>query len=67
MRTHIADPATFENANLRLQSSAKCAANKGIANMRAGRKSNHRQIADKLNRLFGRSKKHHVKNQGLSL
>ena len=56
--THIADPAAAENANLRLQSSAKSAANMGIANMRAGRKIDHRQIAIQLYRLVGRSKKH---------
>ena len=38
--THIADPAAAENANLRFQSSAKSAANMGIANMRAGRSMN---------------------------
>ena len=65
--THIADPAAAENANLRLQSSAKSAANMGIANMRAGRKINRRQIVVQLHRLVGRSKKHWLINQALSL
>ena len=60
VRTHIANPAACESAEVRLQSSAKCAANMGIANMRAGRKINHRQIAIQLYRLVGRSKKHQV-------
>jgi hypothetical protein len=41
--THIADPAASRSAEVRLQSSPKCAANIGIANMRAGRKINRRQ------------------------
>jgi hypothetical protein len=38
----------------------KCAHNMGIANMRAGRKINHRRIAIRRHRLVGRSKKHQV-------
>ena len=43
VRTHIADPAAFGSSYDRLQSSAKCAANMSIANMRAGRRINHRR------------------------
>ena len=42
----------------------KCAHNTGIANMRAGRKINRRQIAIQVHRLFGRSKKRHVNQSG---
>jgi len=55
--THIAEPAAFRSAEVRLQSSPKCAANIGIANMRAGRKINRRQLYIQLHRLVGRSKK----------
>ena len=45
----------------------KFAHNMSIANMRAGRNINRRQIAIQLHRLVGRSKKHWVTNQALSL
>ena len=44
-----------------------CAYNKGIANMRAGRKITRQRIAIQLHQLVGRSKKHSVNNQALSL
>jgi len=65
--THLADPAASRSAEARLQSSPKCAANIGIANMRAGRKINRRRIAIGIHLLVGRSKKQMTKHQALSL